>query len=172
MLMHLAPDDVSLLMVLIDTNPYFWSSIPTQVSSADAGGGNPPSSAAPNNTAFSLFLSHVLPFLNSILLLNQLNQVVVIATGVNSCDYIFDSSSASETGAANVKLPGKSANPLPLNSSTILQKFESFIVEDRQLAKSDAAVVSGKVHSLVSGSLSLALCCILFHSGGGGCIGS
>ncbi|XP_031480836.1 general transcription and DNA repair factor IIH subunit TFB4 isoform X2 [Nymphaea colorata] len=160
-------DDVSLLMVLIDTNPYFWSSIPTQVSSADAGGGNPPSSAASNNSAFSLFLSHVLPFLNSILLLNQLNQVVVIATGVNSCDYIFDSSSASETGAANVKQPGKSANPLPLNSSTILQRLESFIVEDRQLAKSDAAVASGKVHSLVSGSLSLALCYIqrLFRSG-------
>ncbi|CAN6450736.1 unnamed protein product [Victoria cruziana] len=161
-------DDVSLIMVLIDTNPYFWSSILTQVSSADGGGGgNPPSSAASNSSAFSLFLSHVVPFLNSILLLNQLNQVVVIATGVNSCDYIFDSSLASETGAAIVKQQGKSANPLPLNSSTILQKLESFIVEDQRLAKSDSTAASGKVHSLVSGSLSLALCYIqrLFRSG-------
>ncbi|KAI3699242.1 hypothetical protein L2E82_43404 [Cichorium intybus] len=66
-------DDVSLLMVLIDTNPLFWSSTTTPFS-------------------FSKFLSQVLSFLNSIILLNQLNQVVVIATGFNSCDYIYDSS--------------------------------------------------------------------------------
>ncbi|KAJ0954090.1 putative TFIIH subunit Tfb4/GTF2H3, von Willebrand factor A-like domain superfamily [Helianthus annuus] len=61
-------------MVLIDTNPLFWSS-----------------TAAP--LSFSKFLSQVLSFVNSVLLLNQLNQVMVIATGLNSCDYIYDSSS-------------------------------------------------------------------------------
>ncbi|KVI03023.1 hypothetical protein Ccrd_018683 [Cynara cardunculus var. scolymus] len=123
-------DDVSLLMVLIDTNPLFWSSTTTSFS-------------------FSKFLSQVNPndnvlsFLNSILLLNQLNQVVVIATGFNSCDYIYDSS----LGHTNQR------------AETLLQKLEEFVIKDEALNKEDS--VDGIGSSLLSGSLSMALCCIL-----------
>ncbi|KAK4370832.1 hypothetical protein RND71_010307 [Anisodus tanguticus] len=123
-------DDVSLLMVLIDTNPYFWSST--------------------KNTAFtfSKFLSHVLSFLNSILLLNQMNQVVVIATGYNSCNYVFDSSTSSMQRA-----------------ECLLEKLEDFVDKDESLSQENS--VDGFGFSLLSGSLSMALCYIqrVFRSG-------
>ncbi|PHU15424.1 hypothetical protein BC332_16629 [Capsicum chinense] len=124
-------DDVSLLMVLIDTNPYFWSSMN-------------------NNTSFtfSKFLSHVLAFLNSILLLNQMNQVVVIASGYNSCDYVFDSSTSSMQRA-----------------ECLLEKLEDFVDKDESLSREES--VDGVGFSLLSGSLSMALCYIqrVFRSG-------
>ncbi|XP_027126651.1 general transcription and DNA repair factor IIH subunit TFB4 isoform X2 [Coffea eugenioides] len=125
-------DDVSLLMVLIDSNPHFWSSIKPHFS-------------------FSKFLSHVLAFLNSILLLNQLNQVVVIATGINSCGYVFDSSSGSVSQRAESLLP----------------KLEEFAENDESLSERDDDSGNGVGSSLLSGSLSMALCYIqrVFRSG-------
>ncbi|XP_076931073.1 general transcription and DNA repair factor IIH subunit TFB4-like [Bidens hawaiensis] len=127
-------DDVSLLMVLIDTNPLFWSS-----------------TAAP--LSFSNFLSQVISFLNSILLLNQLNQVMVIATGLNSCAYIYDSSS----GPTNHRV------------ETLLQKLEEFVVKDEELSNgnNDNDAFDGIGSSLLSGSYSVALCYIqrVFRSG-------
>lgn len=124
-------DDVSLLMVLIDTNPFFWNSINSTLS-------------------FSKFLSNVLAFLNSILLLNQLNQVVLIATGYNSCDYIFDSSAS------------QSQN---LRAESLLKKLEEFVEKDESLCREGS--VDGPGFSLLSGSLSMALCYIqkVFRSG-------
>ncbi|KAL4196533.1 hypothetical protein AMTRI_Chr04g246610 [Amborella trichopoda] len=117
----------------MDTNPYFWG-------------------AMNGAAAFSQFLNQVLPFLNSILLLNQLNQLVVIATGVNSCDYLYDSS---RVGHESEK---RSTKGIPGHSLEILQKLEDFIAKDQQLSNSDEA--PGKICSLLSGSLSLALCYI------------
>ncbi|XP_051133387.1 general transcription and DNA repair factor IIH subunit TFB4 [Andrographis paniculata] len=124
-------DDVSLLMVSIDTNPFFWNSM---------------KSALP----FSRFLSHVLAFLNSILLLNQLNQVVVIATGYNSCGYIFDSSTSQIQDQ---------------RAENLLQKLEEFVEKDEAQCREDS--VDGPGFSLLSGSLSMALCYIqrVFRSG-------
>ncbi|KAI3464082.1 hypothetical protein Pfo_020745 [Paulownia fortunei] len=124
-------DDVSLLMVLIDTNPFFWNYVKSTI-------------------PFSKFLSHVLAFLNSILLLNQLNQVVVIATGHSSCDYIFDSSDS------------QSQNQ---RAEHLLQKLEEFVDKDESLCRED--LVDGPGFSLLSGSLSMALCYIqrVFRSG-------
>ncbi|XVF39358.1 hypothetical protein PTKIN_Ptkin01aG0028400 [Pterospermum kingtungense] len=129
-------DDVSLVVVLLDTNPFFWSS---------------------SSLSFSQFLSHVLAFLNGLLTLNQLNQVVVIATGYNSCDYIFDSSSDLNRGFENGRMPAM--------CSSFLQKLEDFLIKDEQLSKDEP---EGKIKSsLLSGSLSMALCYIqrVFRSG-------
>ncbi|XP_058089602.1 general transcription and DNA repair factor IIH subunit TFB4 isoform X2 [Magnolia sinica] len=138
-------DDVSLLVVALDTNPFFW-------------GG---ASSNPNtpSLSFSRFLNHLLPFLNSIILLHQLNQVVVIATGVNSCDYIYDSSSPPMTSAAS-----ESRN-MPSVCSAVLQNLEDFLIRDRQIGKDELAAGNGS--SLLSGSLSLALCYIqrVFRAG-------
>ncbi|KAK6257505.1 hypothetical protein QUC31_000964 [Theobroma cacao] len=123
-------DDVSLVVVLVDTNPFFWSA---------------------SSLSFSQFLSHVLAFLNAILTLNQLNQVVVIATGYNSCNYIFDSSSDLNQSFENGRMP--------VMCSSLLQKLEEFLIKDEQLSKE---VPEGRIKSsLLSGSLSMALCCIL-----------
>ncbi|KAF7113903.1 hypothetical protein RHSIM_RhsimUnG0102200 [Rhododendron simsii] len=79
----------------------------------------------------------VVVFLNSVLLLNQLNQVVVIATGFNTCDYVYNLAAA---GA----LPNQRVESL-------LQKLVEFVVKDKQLGKEDS--VDGIGSSLLSGSL-------------------
>ncbi|RAL42480.1 hypothetical protein DM860_016767 [Cuscuta australis] len=124
-------DDVSLLMVTIDTNPFFWSSMKNS-----------------DSFNFSIFLSHVISFLNSILLLNQLNQVVVIATGYNSCEYVFDSSEPSNQRAERM-----------------LETLQEFLDKDESLSQEYS--VDGVGSSLLSGSLSMALCYIqrVFRSG-------
>lgn len=132
-------DDVSLLVVLLDTNPYFWNT---------------------SSLPFTNFLSHFLSFLNSVLLINQLNQIVVIATGYNSCGYIYDSSSASVIATQSTE-----GGKMPALCHNLLEKLEMFIIKDEQLSKD--ASVSGVGSSLLSGSLSMALCYIqrIFRSG-------
>ncbi|XP_015583168.1 general transcription and DNA repair factor IIH subunit TFB4 isoform X2 [Ricinus communis] len=130
-------DDVSLVMVLLDTNPFFWTT---------------------SSLPFSQFLSHVLAFLNSILLLNQLNQVVVIANGYNSCDYIYDSSLVMNHSSDEGRIPAL--------YSDLLQKLEDFMIRDEKLGKGEES--KRKIaSSLLSGSLSMALCYIqrIFRSG-------
>lgn len=153
-------DDVSLLVVLIDTNPYFWSSIK---SSFNYGKFLTHVMFRSLTLFTSIILLHlgcfgiseflwnliecqVLSFLNSILLLNQLNQVVVIATGFNSCSYVFDSSDSPTLRAENM-----------------LDKLENFVQNDESLSQENDTV-DGVGSSLLSGALSLALCCILVQS--------
>ncbi|WOL19129.1 general transcription and DNA repair factor IIH subunit TFB4 isoform X1 [Canna indica] len=137
-------DDVSLIVVLLDVNPFFWAS-----SAASVG-----DSTSPHHPtailSFSKLLNHVIPFLNSLLLLNQLNQVVLVATGVNSCSYIYDSGDSE----------GESAGSVPAVCSEILRRLEEFVDKDRLLGKGPDKVVAAGVSSLLSGSLSLALCYI------------
>ncbi|EPS73731.1 hypothetical protein M569_01027, partial [Genlisea aurea] len=125
-------DDVSLLMVLMDANPFSWDSL---------------KSAFP----FSNFLSHVVSFLNAILLLNPLNHVVVIATGFSYCDFIFDSTT--------------SQNQSQHCGETLLQRLEEFVEKDESMCR--VSSVHGSCFSLLSGSLSMALCYIqrIFRTG-------
>ncbi|XP_072982270.1 general transcription and DNA repair factor IIH subunit TFB4 [Typha latifolia] len=132
-------DDVSLVVLLVDINPFFWAS---------SNGGT--------TLPFSTFLNQVIPFMNSLLLLNQLNHVVLIATGVYSCSYIYDSEE------------GGGGGHVPAVCSEILGKLEEFVAKDGRLGKgSDRVSPGGGVASLLSGSLSLALCYIqrVFRSG-------
>ncbi|KAL8158498.1 hypothetical protein V2J09_000035 [Rumex salicifolius] len=118
-------DDVSLLMVLLDTNPVFWATSET------------------SSLGFSDFLSHFLAFLNSVLQLNQLNQVVVIATGHNSCGYIYDSSSYQNQSAGDGKAPAF--------CSELLTNLEEFMEKDEGLNSEDTVDDVGS--SLLSGPL-------------------
>ncbi|CAI0445294.1 unnamed protein product [Linum tenue] len=126
-------DDVSLLVVLIDTNPFFWS---TSLSSLN----------------FHQFVSHLLVFLDLIVLLSQLNQIVVIAAGHYSCDYIYDSS----LDTNQVSREGE----LPTLYSFVLQRLEEFVSKDENSGAKKAAFPEKRVSSLLSGSLSMPLCCI------------
>jgi len=89
-------------------------------------------------------------FVNSILLLNHLNRVVVIAAGVSSCAYILDSSDASPSGGAGVSDTFDRAS----------RKAEEFIAQDARATAGNGSVASANATSLLSGALSLALCCI------------
>jgi hypothetical protein len=92
-------------------------------------------------------------FVNSILLLNHLNRVAVIAAGVGSCAYIFDSSDASAPGGGTAVAAtfGKTSH-----------KMEEFISQDAHATTTNTSVHPGSAASLLSGALSLALCCILW----------
>lgn len=140
-------DDVSLVVVLVDVNPLFWAA------GAGASGGNHPATTLP----FAKLVNHVILFLNSLLLLNQLNQVVLIATGINSCGYIYDSEISRSKGGDKVSMV----------QSEIIHRLEEFVDRDRKLQKGSQRVVGSSVSSLLSGSLSLALCYIqkVFRSG-------
>ncbi|KAJ4788315.1 Basal transcription factor complex subunit-related family protein [Rhynchospora pubera] len=128
-------DDVSLVVALLDTNPFFWAAA---------------------SLPFSEFLHHVIPFINSLLLLNQLNRVVLIATGTSSCGYIFDSGDGNASGNSNAVC------------SEIIKKLEDFVGKDSKIGKgSNGDGTRPAISSLLSGSLSLALCYIqrIFRSG-------
>ncbi|XP_078178404.1 basal transcription factor complex subunit-like protein [Carex rostrata] len=128
-------DDVSLVVALLDTNPFFWAAA---------------------SLPFSEFLRHVIPFINSLLLLNQLNRVVLIATGTSSCGYIYDSGEGNYNGNANAVCSG------------IIKKLEDFVGKDSKIAKGpNGDGTQPAISSLFSGSLSLALCYIqrIFRSG-------
>ncbi|XP_019438573.1 PREDICTED: RNA polymerase II transcription factor B subunit 4 [Lupinus angustifolius] len=131
-------DDVSLLVVTLDTNPFFWSTF---------------------SVPFSDFLSQVLAFLNSILLLSQLNQLVVIATGCNSCGYVYDSASSKNLVSPTASMPALYSN--------LLHNLEQFVARDQKLAKPDHDTRGIVPASLLSGALSMALCYIqrAFRSG-------
>ena len=102
------------------------------------------------------FLLQLLSFLNSILLLNQINQIIVIATGCNSCDYIYDYYLSTNPGIENRKLPAL--------CSELLKKLEDFVTRDEQLNKQQShSLPPTTTSSLLSGSLSMALCCILIQ---------
>ena len=91
-------------------------------------------------------------FVNSLLLLNHLNRVVVIAAGVSSCAYIFDSSDASPAGGVGVMATFDKAS----------RKVEEFIAQDARATAGNGSLASANAASLLSGALSLALCCILW----------
>lgn len=90
--------------------------------------------------------------MNSILLLNHLNRVVVIAAGVSSCSYIFDSSDTSGPDGAGVAATFDKTS----------HKMKDFIEQDARATTGNSSVDSGNAASLLSGALSLALCCILW----------
>ncbi|KNA24492.1 hypothetical protein SOVF_014890 [Spinacia oleracea] len=139
-------DDVSLVVLLLDTNPYFWTS------------------SSSSSLSFSHFISHVLSFVNSILLLNQLNQVVIIATGHNTCGYIYDSSLSSVSSSISANESSGDAK-MPAFCSEVLKSLEDFVKNDESLSSVDAG--NGVGSSLLSGSLSMALCYVqrVFRTG-------
>lgn len=135
-------DDVSLVVVLLDTNPFFWASAA--------------SSGQPSSLTFPQFLEHVLAFFNSILLLHQMNQLVVIGTGTNSCEFIYDSSTMNSEYKKSKDIKGAEEFLTP--STIIVQQLEDFIKRDQALNTNNNTAKN--IHSLLSGSLSMALCYI------------
>jgi hypothetical protein len=106
-------------------------------------------------------LVQLIHFVNSLLLLNHLNHVVVIAAGVSSCAYVFDSSNVGASGTADVAATLDKAS----------RKVEEFIKQDARETASNGTVAAGGAASLFSGALCIALCCILRSSSCMVCIG-
>lgn len=71
---------------------------------------------------------------------------MVIAIGFSPCDYIYDSS----LDHGNLRV------------ETLLQKLEEFVIKDEELNKQESVDRIGS--TLLSGYLSMTLCCIPFHN--------
>ncbi|MCO5607008.1 hypothetical protein L7F22_061199 [Adiantum nelumboides] len=131
-------DDVSQVVVLLDVNPYFWG---RRTIEAAASG----SSAL----TFNQFMQNVVLFLNSILLLNNLNEAVVIAFGARSCGFVFNSN------LEKTKNEKQHLSP----SLRLLKEVEEFLNKEAVLpTAADSNTVNES--SLLSGALSLSLCYI------------
>ncbi|XP_024522767.1 uncharacterized protein LOC9643526 isoform X2 [Selaginella moellendorffii] len=115
------PDDSSLVVVLLDTSLHFWNAVVRSSSG----------------------LQQVLSFLNSLALMNHMNHLVIIASGCNSCEFLYDSLDSDERAGANHQTA----------SEKIVHKLNDFVSRD--------ATQPPKFQpSLLSASLSMALCYI------------
>ncbi|XP_057797361.1 general transcription and DNA repair factor IIH subunit TFB4-like isoform X6 [Salvia miltiorrhiza] len=110
-------DDVSLLMVLIDTNPFFWNS-------------------AQSTLPFSKFLTHFLHFYEKI----KAQCLFAICKAGNVGFFFTDPQSQNQ------------------RAEDLLDKLEEFVDNDQELCREQS--VDGPGFSLLSGSLSMALCYI------------
>eukprot|EP00250_Pteridium_aquilinum_P001485 c11677_g1_i2 orf=94-1008(+) len=131
-------DDVSQVVVLLDVNPYFWGarSVSNTVSSS-------------TGLTFNQFMQNVVLFLNSILLLNNLNEIVVIVYGARSCGFVFNSN------LEKTKNEKQQISP----SLKILKQLDEFLQKEEALPKS-AEKDTYSEYSLLSGALSMSLCYI------------
>ncbi|KAL2631643.1 hypothetical protein R1flu_016329 [Riccia fluitans] len=137
-------DDISQVVILLDANPYFWG----EKSSRGA------NRAETTSFTFDRFMEHVLLFINSIFLLNQANRVVVIGTGATSCAYLYDSQ------GIEVAANARSARAVKKQSAVekITQKLEDFVAKEAVCDLNQG--MEDTRYSLLSGSLSMALCYI------------
>ncbi|KAL3689497.1 hypothetical protein R1sor_015806 [Riccia sorocarpa] len=137
-------DDISQVVILLEANPYFWGE---RISRAA-------NSAETTGFTFDRFLEHVLLFINSLFLLNQANRVVVIATGATSCAYLYDSQ------ASEVAANARTARAVKKQSvvEKITQKLEDFMSKEAVCDLNQG--MEDTRYSLLSGSLSMALCYI------------
>ena len=98
------------------------------------------------------FPIQVVLFMNSILLLNNLNQLVVIAYGARTCGFVFNSESSSSEPSGSRNKRQQASFP-----SRILKQLERFLQKENVLPEE----VNFNEFSLLSGALSMSLCCIL-----------
>ena len=98
------------------------------------------------------FPIQVVLFMNSILLLNNLNQLVVIAYGARTCGFVFNSESSSSEPSGSRNKRQQASFP-----SRIFKQLERFLQKESVVPEE----VNFNEFSLLSGALSMSLCCIL-----------
>lgn len=145
-----ATDDVSLLVLLLEANPFFWS--PEENNS----------NTSETVLTFSQFLSQVSFLVNSFLALHHRNSLAVIATGASTCQFLFCSPSTNDQNGRNdSSLPSqKQRDGQPVSPmEEIAKNIQEFATKEEkafeQMSTEEQEQCSNI--SLLSGSLSLAL---------------
>eukprot|EP00742_Colponemidia_sp_Colp-10_P007527 GILJ01008113.1.p1 GENE.GILJ01008113.1~~GILJ01008113.1.p1 ORF type:complete len:329 (-),score=34.17 GILJ01008113.1:225-1169(-) len=141
-----SPDDPSLLVVIVDVNPWFWSNAAlTQQQPPLAMSNDGSDLAAP--LTFQQMWDQVLMFLSSYSLLRSDNQLAVIASNMNESRFVFNSD---ETVAG--------WNP----NSGLHQAFSSLTERIKDIALQVPTPEQSETEqgSVLSGALSMALCYI------------
>ncbi|KAA8894056.1 TFIIH subunit Tfb4/p34 [Sphaerosporella brunnea] len=128
-------DKPSLLVVVLDTNPFAWQSLHSEL---------------PLQTA----LSHILLFLNAHLSFSHANRVAVIASHTKSATFLYpNSAAAAETAETSVDLY-RDANKYRLFASIERQVQSSM---QRLLSSTAPESLAGTNETTMAGALSLAL---------------
>ncbi|GJP50969.1 hypothetical protein CLOM_g10124 [Closterium sp. NIES-68] len=142
--MPLAAEDLSLLVLVVDVNPFFWAQRP------------------PSLPTFHDFLSQLRVFLNAYLLLHSANKAAVIATGYSSCAFVHPTPPVASSSSSSTSAPPSTSSP----AEDAIAQLLSFAAAEAERAKGEsssssaAAAATGIVReqaSLLSGSLSMAL---------------
>ncbi|CAI7886376.1 unnamed protein product [Closterium sp. NIES-53] len=119
--MPLASEDLSLLVLVVDVNPFFWALRP------------------PSLPTFHDFLSQLRVFLNAYLLLHSANRAALIATGHSCCAFVHppasDTSSASSSSSSSSSSLSSPSSPAEAAVSQLL----SFAAAETERAKGEAA---------------------------------
>ncbi|CAI5994215.1 unnamed protein product [Closterium sp. NIES-64] len=120
--MPLVSEDLSLLVLVVDVNPFFWALRP------------------PSLPTFHDFLSQLRVFLNAYLLLHSANRAAVIATGHSCCAFVHPPTS--DTSAASSSSSSSSSSSLSSPSSpaeAAVSQLLSFATAETERAKREAA---------------------------------
>eukprot|EP00897_Mesotaenium_endlicherianum_P006092 jgi/Mesen1/5510/ME000277S04711 len=139
-----ATDDVSLLVILVDTNPAFWAS--QRCSSSGK------STSCTGPLELQSFFQQVSVFINSHHLLHHLNQLAVIATGYRHCKFLYHT---------RAQGPGLKKNGPSQKSQTpteyIAEQLDEFCRDEGESLGSHVGQAGEEPASLLSASLSMAL---------------
>ena len=131
-----AEDKASLLVVILDTNPFAWSALHDQL---------------PLKTA----LSHILLFLNAHLSFSHANQVAVIASHTKTASFLYPNPAAAARASASATTdPYRDANKYRLFGQ-IEDTVQASLRE--LLAGTDETTLHGTSETMMAGALSMAL---------------
>jgi len=123
--------DVGLLILIIDTNPFIWS----KYSNTDK--------------SFTKVMEHLIVFINAYLACKHDNKLAVIASHYNESKFIYPTNDAIDVG------------PRPANAYQQFWQVDNSLVNSlKQLALNDTIDDKEYGYSMISSSLSLALCYI------------
>jgi len=156
-------EDDSLLVVIIDTNPFIWgkraqSRIGTTTSTTNTTNGHHSTS----DLDFSTFLEHTFVFINAYLMLRHQNQLAIIASHVGESKFLFPKPALPSKKDKHKKDDKKESKSEGAYFSDFSEIKNQILIELRALSSQTMSSVTGKddTHSMFSGALSLALCYI------------
>lgn len=149
-------DDVSLLVLVVEANPFFWSARTK---------GKSTSKVAPTSTSLADFFDQLAVFVNAFQFLHSQNSLAVIANGIQTCKFIHRRTAGYRASHENQASSARGQAPMqPTGSESsaaaIAQEMGAFAEEEAALLLHGNADVAPD-SNLLSGSLSMALTYIM-----------
>ncbi|GJP57625.1 hypothetical protein CLOP_g9362 [Closterium sp. NIES-67] len=127
--MPLAAEDLSLLVLVVDVNPFFWAQRP------------------PSLPTFHDFLSQLRVFLNAYLLLHSANKAAVIATGYSSCAFVHPTPPVASSSSSSTSAPPSTSSP----AEDAIAQLLSFAAAEAERAKGESSSSSAAAAATVGG---------------------
>ncbi|KAI9146336.1 TFIIH subunit Tfb4/p34 [Paraphysoderma sedebokerense] len=121
----LSEDDISLLVVIVDTNPFSWINLSKSNDSSEA------------IQLFSQVLEHLIIFINSYLALNHDNQLAVLASHIKKSHYLYPSINSNQrpqnSSVESTETPNGEDTPTSTFSTANANKYQQFFSVDNEM---------------------------------------